>query len=417
MQRGINNQGQQKALLNNPVKKLEIDKITYVGPIIGRGDNLGVSGTVFVYLIAKAIKGEVKMFLPTKNLNSETSEIDLGDNVKHEWAYRVNSIRSLITTARKIAKTESSMVIFNFFPTSLGDNRLRNFIWSMVPFYLRLNGIKVIMIFHNSVSTSNWKTLGYTGILDKIGAKLFQIIEKGLFKITCSVFLLESYKNIIQSKFGLNVQAVTFKYIDSLTAFIASGYTNLKIIEIPPNDKIKTIHIHGNFGPQKDIEFALFILSKIAAMGIKFRTLISGSINTHFPAYKIKMDEIIKEYKEIISEVIIPISESNIFDVFRRSDILLLPYRASGGRSGVMDLGAFFDLDVVVFRHIEFKEQASWYNNVHVINPEELQEILLSLLNKPNPKKLINVDDKIGDSLNMMVSLLKYCCATERGNK
>ena len=141
--------------------------ITYVGPVIGSGDNLGVSGTAFVFLIAKNIKGKVKMLRPTQNTNNESREINLGDNVRFEWTYNVNSVRSLLTTAHKIAMTESSLVVFNFFPTSLGTNRVRNFIWSLIPFYLRFYRKRVLMIFHNSVTTtSDWKSLGYTKIMD-----------------------------------------------------------------------------------------------------------------------------------------------------------------------------------------------------------------------------------------------------------
>ena len=358
------------------------------------------------------------MFLPTQITNNESREINLGDNVRLEWKYNGNSVRSLLTTAHKIAKTESSLVIFNFFPTSLGKNRVRNFIWSLIPLYLRFYGKRVLMIFHNSVTTtSDWKSLGYSKIMDLISARLYTMIERSLFRATCSVFLLESYKSFIRSKLGLNVLAAPFKYIDSLTALLASGNSNLDLIEIAAISDIKTIHIHGNFGPQKDLEFALCILSQIAEHGFKFQLYITGSINSHFPEYKEKFEQLIKRYNSIINEVIIPIPEANIFEVFKLTDILLLPYRASGGRSGVMDLGAFFDLDVIVFNRMEYVEQASWYNNIYLINPEDLEKTLLKLLGEPSRKKIINVDKKLQDSLNLMLSLLKRCIANGKRNE
>ncbi len=349
------------------------------------------------------------MFLPTQITKNESYEINLGDNVGLEWTYNVNSVRSLLTTAHKMAKTKSALVIFNFFPMSLGKNRVRNLIWSLIPFYLRFYGKRVLMIFHNSVTTSDWKSLGYSKIKDSISARLYTMVERTLFSATCSVFLLESYKTIIRSKLGLNVLAAPFKYIESLTALLASGNSNLDLIEIASTSDIKIIHIHGNFGPQKDLEFALSILSQIAEHGFRFQLYITGSINSHFPDYKEKFEQLIKRYKFIINKVIIPIPESNIFEVFKLTDILLLPYRASGGRSGVMDLGAFFDLDVIVFNRMEYVEQASWYNNIYLINSEDLEKTLLNLLCQPSRKKVINVDKKLQDSLSLMLSLLKRC--------
>ena len=330
------------------------DKISYVGPILGHGDNLGVSGTAFVYLIANCSNGWINLFLPNANPEDHSFNIDYGPNVRIESTYDVNSIRSLLLTAYKLGKARNNFYIFNYFPTSLGNGRLKNFIWSLVPIYLRFRGMRVMVIFHNSVSTSDWKSLGYTRPLDKIGAMIFGIVERVLFKTTDSVFLLNMYKDMILKKFGLNVIVAKFKYLESLTACLASDNVNSKLVEVERSEMIKTIHIHGNFGPQKDIELALAILAKIAGEGAKFRLLITGSINPHFPVFKDKLDFLLNKYKSIISEVIIPISESLIFEVFKETDILILPYMAAGGRSGVMDLGAFFDQDIVVFEHSEF---------------------------------------------------------------
>jgi glycosyltransferase involved in cell wall biosynthesis len=383
------------------------DKISYVGPILGHGDNLGVSGTAFVYLIANYSKGWINLFLPNANPEDNSFNIDYGSNVRIESTYDVNSIRSLVSTAYKLGKVKSKFYIFNYFPTSLGSGRIKNFIWSLVPIYLRFRGMRVMVIFHNSVSTSDWKSLGYTGTLDKIGAMIFGIVERVLFKTTDSVFLLKMYKDMILKKLGLNVMVAEFKYLDSTTACLASDNINRQLIEVERSEMIRTIHIHGNFGPQKDIELALAVLAKIAGEGAKFRLLITGSINPHFPGFKDKLDYLLNKYKFIISEVIIPISESLIFGVFERTDILILPYRAAGGRSGVMDLGAFFDLDIVVFEHSEFAEQAGWYKNIHLIKVQDLESTIISLIARSSQRKVIDIKSKINDGFNVMENLLK----------
>ena len=393
-------------IANNKSLKSEI---TYIGPILGHGDNMGIFGTTLIYLITNLFSGKVNLFVPFCNRLDGTPNIDYGPNVVIKSTYKVNSIRSLFLSAYNIGKMKSSLAIFNFFPTSLGRGRLKNFVWSLVPIYLRLNRIRVMVIFHNSVSTSDWKALGYTGLIDRIGVIVFGRVERLIFKLTQSVFLLRTYKDMISEKFNMNVFAAEFKYLDSIAAFLSSNYANSKFIESDNDNRIKTIHIHGHFGPQKDIEFALTVLNEIANEGINFRLIITGSVNPHFSDYKRKMEYLLNEYESIISEVIMPISETLIFDSFKKTDILLLPYKAAGGRSAVMDLGAFFDIDVIVFKHLEFTEQASWYKNIYLIRPQDLKRELIHLLEQPSKKKVIDIDSKIHDSLNVMESLLKTC--------
>ena len=392
---------------NRVSNKSVIREITYIGSILGHGDNMGLFGTTLVYLITNSFNGKVNLFVPMSDQAHGLLHIDYGPNVRIKSTYNVDSIRSLLLSAYKIGKVKNSLTIFNFFPTSLGKGRLKNFIWGLVPIYLRLLRIRVLVIFHNSVSTSDWKALGYTKLTDRIGVLVFGRVERLIFKLTHSVFLLRTYKDMIYQKFGLNVSVAEFKYLDSIVAFLFSDYANSKFIKIEHTRIIKTIHIHGHFGPQKDIEFALSVLNEMANEGIKFRLLITGSINPHFPGFKEKLDLLLKKHASIIDEVIIPIPETLIFDSFQKTDILLLPYKAAGGRSAVMDLGAFFDLNVVVFEHIEFAEQATWYKNIYLVKPQDLKRKLIYLLAQSNERKVIDVDSKIRDSLNVMENLLK----------
>jgi len=395
---------------NSKMKKRQTrssnDVVIYVGPILNHGDNLGVSGSAFVYLLASCYKSDLFLFVPLENATESSPHINYGKNVQIKSSYDAQALGSLLSTFRNISKLKPKLVVMNFFPMSLGSSRLKNLVWSFLPVYLSLKGIRILVIFHNSVTTSDWKSLGYNSIKDKVSAFIYQNIEKVIFKFTKSAFLLKYYSEIVNKRTNLKVSSAQFKFIDSITATLASGNEGLEFITLKKDRPVKTIHIHGNFGPQKNVEFALKVLSNIEKAGIKFKLIISGSINPHFKGFKEKFDLLLQKYNSIISDIIIPIPESEIFEVFGMTDILLLPYRAAGGRSGVMDLGGFFGLDVIVFNQKEFIEQAKWYDNVHLIEPEELFDTLLTLLKKNGGQRIIDIANKFNDSKRVMQSLL-----------
>ena len=76
-------------------------------------------------------------------------------------------------------------------------------------------------------------------------------------------------------------------YIDSIFTIYLNGKINEKSMESTINIDFPVILLHGFWGPQKNIEFALETLKSLKDNNYKFHLIISGGINVHFPKYEL----------------------------------------------------------------------------------------------------------------------------------
>jgi glycosyltransferase involved in cell wall biosynthesis len=159
--------------------------------------------------------------------------------------------------------------------------------------------------------------------------------------------------------------------------------------------EVPVILLHGFWGPQKNIELALSNLLRVKKEGIRFKLIISGGINTHFPYYQAKFKKFLDNYSDIINEYLGYVSEKDILNIFRRADLLILPYNTPGGHSGVLEQGMFFNLNNIAIDFPEYREQAEGHPLVKLTNPEDLCKVLTLTLNNISKKDRIEIKDKV----------------------
>ena len=99
--------------------------------------------------------------------------------------------------------------------------------------------------------------------------------------------------------------------------------------------------MHGYWGPQKNIELGLDALIKLRNQGIPFDLTISGSINSHFEEYGKQFDLLLEKSKKILKKYEGFVNEIGIMNLFKNTDLLILPYNTPGGRSAVLDQAIF----------------------------------------------------------------------------
>ena len=172
---------------------------------------------------------------------------------------------------------------------------------------------------------------------------------------------------------------------------------------------IPTILMHGSWGPQKNIELGLMVLKKLKSEGEKFRLVISGGLNHHFPEYKRKFQEFLHSYSNVIYEYLGPVTEINIMKIFLKASLLILPYNTPGGFSGVLELAIFFEVPTIAIDFPEFREQATGINFVRLVDSEDgLKLIIKELLSGSTVKNIeIAVNKKIHQAVNNILPLLE----------
>ncbi|WP_061951720.1 glycosyltransferase [Acidiplasma cupricumulans] len=282
-------------------------------------------------------------------------------------------------------------------PTGFGNTSIANATALIIPLFLtkllRIRNIKII--YHNSVFTNDFKMLGYNSFYNRIRSNILRGVEKIIFKNIPTYVLLNLYKERIDKAIGENkVHVLNAHYLEAITTIYMNNLIEKKFLEINKSETL-TILLHGYWGPQKNIELALSNLSKLKNKGAKFRLIISGGVNSHFPDYESKFKNLLDLYSNIIYEYLGYVQEKDLINIFLKADLILLPYNVPGGHSGVLEQGMFFEVPIIAFDFPEYREQASGNPTVKLIKPEDLSTVLMSNLNSNKKNDIIEIENKI----------------------
>ena len=370
-------------------------RIAYIGDFINHGKSLQTTGTPVVILLSilKEVQS-IDVFCPEGN--EEIENFELPQKVKLYESYRYDDSISILRLL-KIHWYNYDVVIFNMLPTGFGNRSLPNAFALLVPITLRIifrqRNIKVI--YHNSVFTNDIRTLGYNSAFDSIRSFFLGVVERTLFKNVTTFVLLNLYKKRIEDIIGkTKLHVLNGRYLEAIATLYLNKVMDAEFVETAKTD-IPTILMHGSWGPQKNIELGLMAVKKLKREGVKFRLVISGGLNHHFPEYKRKLQDLLHSYSDVIDEYLGPVTEKDIMRIFLDASLLILPYNAPGGHSGVLEQAMFFEVPTIALDFPEFREQANGASNVKFINTNNFFFVLVNYLKFLEEKRKINFRDKI----------------------
>lgn len=270
---------------------------------------------------------------------------------------------------RDVARLKYDRVIINSMPTSQGNKNVPNLLYLILPIlWSRIYGLRILILYHNSPFLNDIRKLGYVSLKNKVKSWIIKMIERRMY-FSCDVFfLLELYAERIR-KIIPNAR-VSFLEPGSITGF-TTLHLNQKldsdIIKRIASDKNLTLLIYGSWGPQKDISKALDAIRMLRVAKWKFKTVVAGDINLHFPNYEKELENTLKEYKDFIDKRVGYVSEYDLYSLFSSADVIILPYVTPGGFSGVLSISMLFGLEVIVPEFDEYKKQTKGYGRVHFI--------------------------------------------------
>lgn len=381
-------------------------RIAYVGDFINHGKTLHTSGTPLIILLSlREDVSSIDVYCPY--LNEKTEEFQIPKKVRIFNSYKYDDPISLLKLVN-IPWHNYDKVIFNLIPTGFGKSLLTNFIALNLPLVLtKLLKIRnVQIIYHNSVFTNDIQSLGYDSGLDRIKSFFLGIVERKIFKNVRTMVLLKLYKKRIDIAIGENkVEVYQAKYLEAITTayqnnILESDYVERKVNPLP------IILMHGNWGPQKNIDLALSVFNDLKNKGIEFKLIISGGINHHFPEYEKKFERLVESNKNLITSYLGMVSEKDIMHIFLEADLLVLPYKTPGGHSGVLEQANFFELPTIAMDFPEYKEQAFDNLDVKLTDITNFSSVIESSINSLNKRKYVSISTKLSSALENLSDLL-----------
>ena len=382
-------------------------KIAYVGDFINHGKSLASAGASIIFLLSTLEEVEsIDVFCPNENEDAEI--ISLHPKIKLIRSYKYDNAFSLLRLL-KLRYTSYDKIIFNVLSTSFGNSSITNAIGISIPIVLsKILGVNnVEVIYHNSVLTNDISKLGYTSRFDRLRARVLRIIESTLFKNVTTYVLLELYKRRIDQVLKKNkVKVLNAKYLEAISTVFLNGYQEKEKITLSHVKSIPQVILHGNWGPQKNIELAISSLDKIRDCGIAFNLSITGGISHHFPEYEQHFLNVLKRYN-FVNCYKGPVEEAKIFDIFFTADLLLLPYNTPGGHSAVLEQAIFFEIPAIAIDFPEYREEADGEYNVILCEKFEFYRNIEKNLNVHGNDRVIEIRNKI-EKVKQNVKILLF---------
>ncbi|HTT45852.1 MAG TPA: hypothetical protein VMH38_07580 [Thermoplasmata archaeon] len=359
-------------------------RVGYVGNLLGRYV-IGQWGSGFVLSVASLPSvASVDLFCSELDAGLARDPIDYPPTVVLRRSYDRERPFSILRTLWALRKWRGDLLVFSMNTTAFGNRATSNLVGLLMPIVARVFFRKpAVVVYHSSVLTSDVERLGYTSASDRARAIAASAVERLLFRTVPTFVLLECYRKRLDEKVP-SAHARTFRneYLEALPTIAINhlGNPGEVITGGGASGPAPTLLLHGYWGPQKDLEGVLPILQSLASEGVRFKLVLSGTVNPHFPDYVPHLEQLVTKFRSIISSRRGSVSEAEMAEVMLRSDLLLLPYNASGGQSGVMEIASCFDLPSIVSDFPEYREKARTKPTVTLCARDQMADAIRSAI-------------------------------------
>lgn len=370
-------------------------RIAFVGNFYGRGKVYDQWGTSFCILLSRlSYVGKIDVICP---VSDENLEVTFPDKIIIKETFDLSRSMSIFKIKNIIKKENYDLIIFNYGPTIFGTSNLMNLFGLFMQIYVS-KLCNTVMISQGSSLTNDAINLGYNTLINRLKYKILTMLETYLYKEVKSFAQLPVYEKLLKEKVKNNkvLGVLRSDYIDAVLTVYLNGKINDDFIESAVDHDFPKILLHGFWGPQKNIEFALSTLKSLKDHNYKFNLLISGGINIHFPWFEKYFHSVLNKYNDIPSNYLGYVQEKDLLALFVDADLVLMPYNIPGGQSGVLEMSSFFCNKIICIDFPEFREEIKVDDNIILVDKNNFYKEIEKYLNNYKPsKRRIEVRKKI----------------------
>jgi glycosyltransferase involved in cell wall biosynthesis len=275
----------------------------------------------------------------------------------HEcWA--LNEPMSLVGALHRLGRDAPSWdaLLFNMYVTSFGRNRIGNALGLLLPsLAAHLSHRRVTAYMHNFVETQKIEDLGYD-VSPVVRAGVSRL-ERRLIRSVQVVVPLPSQRRVIEHAFGRAIRQCYLPYVDGIAALRSVPSDRPR--KSPETGTGARVLLFGTWGPQKDLAGVARLLRTISESGAVESVTIAGGINLHHPASGGSVEEALRALAGVRVRRADPVGEEEMVPLFLEHDVLLLPYRTTGGYSGTLNAAAYTGIPVISYDLPQIREQAA----------------------------------------------------------
>lgn len=303
-----------------------------------------VTLTEYGYHLVKhfALKDEVTEIVLITDHTEEAKQLDFKTNnckitVKDCWKF--NSYKNIVNIYKTIIKEKPDGVLFNLQFMKFGDKKIPAALGLMLPMLMKFKGIPNIVLLHNILEQVDLGSAGFTN--SKLMQKVYNFIGTTLTKIVLQA-------DYVAVTIGKYVDILKSKYKKDNVVLVPHGS-----FETPPKPNFelekgaKKIMTFGKFGTYKKVEILIEAVEEIRRRTNEdLEIVIAGADSPNTPGY---LESVKKQYKHIPNITFTGyVEEEDVPVIFGESAVVVFPYTATTGSSGVLHQAGSYGKAVVL---------------------------------------------------------------------
>ncbi|KGO81630.1 glycosyl transferase family 1 [Flavobacterium beibuense F44-8] len=279
------------------------------------------------------------LLLTDKTKALKQLDFDNSHKVKVNECWSFNSYLSFFTILKTILKERPDAVLFNLQFLKFGSKKIPAAMGLMLPMLLRLIGISTIVLLHNIMEEVDLTKAGFSkgGLQKKIYSFIGTNLTKCLLKSDRVAVTIQKY-----------VETLNEKYKAANVTLIPHG--SFEMVKSPNFDLQqgpKKIMAFGKFGTYKKVEIMIEAAQQLRErINEEIEVVIAGTDSPNTPGY---LDSVQKKYSHVKGITFTGyVEENDVERIFTESTVVVFPYTATTGSSGVLHQAGSYGKAVVM---------------------------------------------------------------------
>lgn len=313
------------------------------------------------------------------NRDADLSKLISEERVVVQRCWRHDDPLSLVSTLWRMSRARSRIdcFLFNVYVTSFGRGRVMNALGLMLgPAVSILTRRNVLVYLHNAAQTQDVVSLGYHP--SALSIWLSGILIRVVARTTTLVVPLMSQANILKEKLHVHASALYIPYLEGLPLLrqfsLEGERRGLPAVE-GTKGRAPHILLFGSWGPQKDLGLVGALLRNLLATEPKGIVTISGTINPGFDGFIELLNGFVESLPESRVRIRLNPTDEVLCETLKATSVIILPYRASGGASGVLSVAALFGIPSIATDLPQLRETAAnLQSTVEFFDPANIEK-------------------------------------------
>ena len=301
------------------------------------------------------------IYMLVDTVNGSKEKLREGPKVEVLRVWKADNPFSILGIVLQIFKLNPDVVHFNVHFQSYGRSRLANFVGLSLVFLCRLVGLRVVVLVHN---------LGEKVDLEKVRLKPTLLNRVGILVATKLILSAPRVVVTVRSY----AEYLRKRYNHRGVLYIPHGTSVNDSSSIDPDEKI--VLMFGHMGPSKGLPVILRAFEELMRERDDVRLVVAGSSHPNFPGY---LEEFAKTGIPKV-DFLGYVPEEDLSRVFRMADVVVIPYFAATGTSGVFHLACGYGRSVVASDLPELREMVAEGASALLVPPGDVKALKAAIL-------------------------------------